>query len=320
MVSTSCEIDENPQRFELEERVYYLEEKNIYQAIIKKALLKGQQWSYLVHFLGWNSRWDKWVEDGELRKATEDLKVQATQQDEKRKQMKQEALNRKRKKRDDMGDFDGKRTTQVLTWDDYCELPFTLKTILIDERERIMKIGNDHYSLHEANKRDDICQWKPTRVAHILPAAVTIRAVLKHYVKVKKKEGQSPYEMGAAEKKAKAFVDGIEIIFEEALPATLLYQAERAQFLSLNAKPELSSVKLTEIYGCEFLLRLFVRLPALLKHSGPSDATSRHEMGSQLVDLITLLQKNRHACFKSNYRPPRFDELNDFEKVFVTNT
>mmetsp|Transcript_2758 Transcript_2758/g.4157 ORF Transcript_2758/g.4157 Transcript_2758/m.4157 type:complete len:323 (+) Transcript_2758:124-1092(+) len=318
MVSTLGDADEIPQRFELEERVYYNEEENIYEAVIRNALLKGQKWSYLVHFLGWNVRWDKWVEDRELRKATEDLRVQAAQQEEKSKRMKQEALNRKRKKREEVGDICGKRINHTPTWDDYCELPFTLKTILIDERERILRIGTSDGPLHEVHNKDESILMRSSRNVHALPASVTIKAVLKHYVNVKKKEGENPCAVSVIEKKAIAFVNGIEKIFGEALPALLLYHTERAQYISINDNLALRSLKLTEIYGCEYLLRLFVRLPLLLKHSGPSDATSRHEMGSQLVDLIVLLQKNRHVCFKADFRLPNFDELNDFERVFTT--
>jgi hypothetical protein len=69
-----------------------------------------------------------------------------------------------------------------------------------------------------------------------------------------------------------------------------------------------------EIYGCEFLLRLMVRLPALLQAEPQSEMDV---MGPLIADLIVLLQKNRQACFKSTYREPKYNELLEFEKALA---
>eukprot|EP00980_Cylindrotheca_fusiformis_P031190 scaffold25947_cov127-Cylindrotheca_fusiformis.AAC.2 len=70
----------------------------------------------------------------------------------------------------------------------------------------------------------------------------------------------------------------------------------------------------SQIYGCEFLLRLMTRLPTLML----TEPKSKMDVnGPLLQDLIVLLQKNRQACFKGKYREPKYSELRDWEKVLA---
>jgi mortality factor 4-like protein 1 len=314
------EDDDLPRpKFKSDDRVFCPEgEDNLYEAVVRKTSFKDGGWSYLVHFLGWNSRWDKWIPENDLRKATEELRRQALllQEENKAKKVKQTVSDRKKRKRDDSNDSRGKRRHEGPSWEDYCELPFTLKTILVDDKDHIMRVNFDGPN---AGVDCDFVpgQWKPPRDVHNLPASVTIKAVLNHFVKVKKKEAESAEAAAEVERKARSFTEGLSSLFEEALPVCLLYHPERAQYVSIESDPALKSLKKVEVYGCEFLLRLFVRLPILLEHSGPSDQQMRKEMGQHIVDLIVLLQKNRQACFKAKYREPRHEELNDFEKALV---
>jgi hypothetical protein len=63
------------------------------------------------------------------------------------------------------------------------------------------------------------------------------------------------------------------------------------------------------VYGCEFFLRLLVRLPLLME--------SPLEYPSFLTDLIVLLQQNRPACFKGKFRPPKYPhEWLEWEKEY----
>ena len=312
--------DEIPPKYNVDQRVFCQEGKKLYEAVIRKTSFKDGKWSYLVHFLGWNTRWDKWVIDSELQQPTEELRQQAAAMAEegKAKKIKQTA-DRKRKRKDGDGDRRSKQRSDgvLLSWEEYCELPFTLKTVLIDEKDRIMRVS---FNGPRAGVDTDFepGQWRTARDVHILPASVTIKSVLNHYVKMKRKEATTPEAAVLAEKSAKCFVEGLANLFDEALPVCLLYHPERAQYLAIASDPATKSLRKTEIYSCEFLLRLFTRLPVLLKDVG--DASRRRETGQHIMDLIILLQMNRSACFKGKYREPTWDELNDYEKALMTPT
>ena len=295
--------------FVVDQRVFANDDESgsLYEAVIRKASWTGHYWTFLVHYLGWNARWDKWLDETKIHRDSPELRNKVLEQRDKKKRTRDEETassslsSSSRKKRVERGP----------TFAEYCELPFTLKTILVQDREKIMRLGFD------APRGLDHCNvenWRPARDVHHLPARVTVRTVLDHYVKMKKKEhaGGDDDEAREAENKARAFVEDLAKLFDETLPLSLLYQPERAQYLAIQAHPERSKKRKSEVYGCEFLLRFFVRLPVLLEEVNMGN---RKEFGSQLTDLIVLLQKNRQACFKARYREPKDEELNDWEKA-----
>ena len=310
--------DEIRPKYRIDERVFCKEKTNMYEAVIRKTAFKDGKWTYLVHFAGWNTRWDRWVEDHELCEPTEELRKEAAAAAREGKQVKKvKQTDRKRKKRD--GDVTsgknlGKRHAEIPSWEEYCELPFTLKTILIDEKDRIMRVS---FRGPKAGVDTDFDpgQWRTARDVHNLPATVPIKSVLNFYVKMKRKEATTAEAAIHAEESARAFTKGLAMLFEEALPVCLLYHPERAQYLSICSSPTTKDLRKTEIYGCEYLLRFFVRLPVILNDS--VNTTSRLITGQHIVDLIILLQRNRSTCFKAKYREPMRDELNDYEKALL---
>ena len=66
-----------------------------------------------------------------------------------------------------------------------------------------------------------------------------------------------------------------------------------------NSLPE----RMSEIYGCEHLLRLFVRLPGVVAESDMSEMESRR-IFSKLGDLVRYLQKHHSELFSSSFRRP----------------
>ena len=271
----------------------------LYEAVVRKASWTGEHWTFLVHYSGWNSRWDKWLPEAEIFPDTLETRSRQAKQQRKRKQREEESSSARKK-----------RVEKGPSYEEHCELPFTLKTILVEDRERVMRLGFD--APHGLDC--DVKNWRPARDVHNLPAKVTIRTVLDHYVKYKKKQHASDEAKAQeAETKARSFVEDLATLFDEALPVCLLYQPERAQNLAIQADPELGAMRKSELYGCEFLLRFFVRLPVLLEEANIMG--NRKELGRQLADLIVLLQKNRQSCFKARYREPKSVELNDYEKA-----
>lgn len=149
---------------------------------------------------------------------------------------------------------------------DACELPFTLRTILVDEFEQITR------------KQSRIL---PPPLLHVLPAHVTVQKVVAHF---------------ATQRQEPQFATGLLQLFDTVLPRLLLYPQERSQYRQLLQ--EHPSKPASELFSCEFLLRLLVKLPVLLV----AEPIHQQEYLCPLLrGLILLLQKNRSSCFKGKY-------------------
>ena len=199
-----------------------------------------------------------------------------------------------------------------LVFAEYCEWPFTLKTVLVEEYERIA-----------APPTTAGCERKPPRrLVHQLPAPVTVRKVLNHFCKKKVKECNKAAQASSVTNSpltaelVQSFCQGLTQLFQDALPVCLLYPQERPQFTALDNKKEM-----VDVYGCEYLLRLYVRLPILLQTAvGVCKEWSPAVIGPLLTDLLVLMQKNRQALFpmtvsieNANYRAPLPEEWMDWE-------
>ena len=185
-------------------------------------------------------------------------------------------------------------------YQEYCELPFTLSTILVDEFDCI-------------TRKD----WKSPRSLHVLPARVTVQQVLQHYQRKRSKEKHTDDDKAKEEQEAnneriRRFCESLALLFDDALPVCLLYREERPQFEHLQKDETLKLKRPCEIYGSTYLLRLLQRLPLLLRAEPRSEMD---ELGPLIADLVVLLQKNRQACFgKDSYREPKHHELLEWEK------
>ena len=99
-------------------------------------------------------------------------------------------------------------------------------------------------------------------------------------------------------------VDGIALLFDQAVDARLLYRQELPLREWILQHDDLGKRRYCQVYGCEHLLRLFIRLPALLADQ-LSDAESRPIL-SKLNDFVRYLQKHQDRIFLQSYQhPPR---------------
>jgi hypothetical protein len=319
--------------------------KAYYKAIIRQARYRGS-WEYLVHFVGWNNRFDVWKPERSLFQKKEDCievsnhKMKRTNKEEEEEEEEEDGTlssasrpwKKKKKKqvrRDDdddntEDDEEDDETTTTITatrravvfFQEYCELPFTLKTVLIDEYNSITQ----HNMLQ------------------VIPAPVPIRKLLQFFQNKKIKAIQQQQQqaentllpnetMTATLEDIREFTRGITELFRTALPICLLYPEERWQYEQQQMIHTNTNMPLEEMYGCEYLLRLYVRLPILLQPA----ITAQHPQynhknraatptqpnnplpfqnpkklaiyGKLLAELLVLMQKNRHALFSSSVRP-----------------
>ncbi len=319
--------------FQIDQRVYAADKADkgaFYEAIIRKVrALSPDKWEFLVHYQGWNARWDRWVSRDWLLPDTPENRLKYQQQQTKHNEEKvssAEKTNKKRKSSNEQPSTARRRLSNTsctrsvdlqYLYSDYCELPFTLKTVLVDECEKITRCGWDC-----RDRRDSPMKYsKPARMVHCLPALVPVRKVLNHFRKRKLKilakqaeasENTAPSTLSVQD--IQTFCEQLELLFQKALPALLLYPEERPQFEAFK-KTVPDDAKWIDFFGCEYLLRLYVRLPALLEIERHSMETTRDVVGPLLAELLVLMQKNRQALFPNtgNCRAALPNEWQDWE-------
>lgn len=106
------------------------------------------------------------------------------------------------------------------------------------------------------------------------------------------------------EREYREMVDGVCLFFDQALAERLLYEPETVQYETLQAD---ATKRSSDIYGCEFLLRLFIRLPALLV--GELTEKESKSILARLNDLVRFLQKHQTTLFSQSYRRLNEEEL-----------
>ena len=165
------------------------------------------KWLYLIHYQGWNSRYDQWCTEDMIRSSTigsgsgtlpqSQLGAESSKRSELSPKGTKESPNKKRSRsmsplpptstKDSIRR--AKRTTKtptndratavhsavpaIFTYTDFCRLPVTLQIVLFEEQERITGVGNNNIQ---------------SLLLHKLPGPVPIRKVLQHFVKKKIKE------------------------------------------------------------------------------------------------------------------------------------
>jgi hypothetical protein len=315
----------------------YVTNNNMKKEEQKESTNQRGSWEYLVHFVGWNNRFDVWKPERSLFRKKEDNKRSNNNNDEdnhsssafsrpwKKQQWRAGRSHGESNPDDDIDDDDDDETAKDATrrslfFQEYCELPFTLKTVLIDEYNTIAKHN----------------------MVHVIPAPVPIRKVLQFFESKKIKAIQqqqlsstkttnenqpTPPEKtttttllsetsSATLEDIREFTRGITELFRTALPICLLYPQERWQYEQQQQQMNNNDNNLAveDVYGCEYLLRLYVRLPILLQPAIHRAATANLNMpfqnpkklaiyGNLLAELLVLMQKNRQALFSSSVRP-----------------
>ena len=116
-----------------------------------------------------------------------------------------------------------RRSTANSNDGEYCELPFTLSSILIDEFDCITAGGGGRQTTNASTMLK--------RSVHVLPSKITVRQVLEHY---RRKRSNISSHGGENQIERDRFCDGLALLFDEALPVCLLYREERTQYENLQ--------------------------------------------------------------------------------------
>ncbi|TNN00433.1 hypothetical protein fugu_011679 [Takifugu bimaculatus] len=135
-----------------------------------------------------------------------------------------------------------------------------------------------------------------------LPAKKNVDAILEDYANYKKSRGNSDSKEFAVNE----VVAGVREYFNVMLGTQLLYKFERPQYADVLANhPDTS---MSQIYGAPHLLRLFVRIGAMLAYT-PLDEKSLALLLNYLQDFLKYLVKNSASLFNaSDYEvaPPEY--------------
>uniref|UniRef100_A0A665U1V7 Mortality factor 4-like protein 1 n=1 Tax=Echeneis naucrates TaxID=173247 RepID=A0A665U1V7_ECHNA len=264
-------------KFQEGERVLCFHGPLLYEAKCVKINIKDKQIKYFIHYSGWNKNWDEWVPESRVLKYVDS---NLAKQKELQKANHGEPPQGPRKKRarvDPTVESEEMFTNRVEV---KVKIPEELKPWLVDDWDLITR---------------------QKQLFH-LPAKKNIETVLEDYANYKKSKGNSDNKEYAVNE----VVAGIREYFNVMLGTQLLYKFERPQYAEVLA--EHPDMAMSQVYGAPHLLRLFVRIGAMLAYT-PLDEKSLALLLSYLQDFLKYLVKNSSTLFStSDYEvaPPEY--------------
>lgn len=260
---------------------------------------------YYLHYQGWAKKWDEWVRHDRVledTKANRALQVKAKEDVAKAK--KEKRLSKKKKISSAGVDAPSARKSpfkklKKSVENDYEEFPGP------EDKE---SGGNKQVNIQMpfSLKKQLVEDWKNVTQGECklvpLPRKPTVAQVIKTYLESKREkvhEGETAEEKEL--KNVEGIMEGVQSYFDRALSSILLYRMERRQYQELRQK-QTEEVPLSQIYGAEHLIRLFVRLPVLLA-SADIPPRELHQIQARLNDFLKFIQKNSAAWFVQEYEP-----------------
>uniref|UniRef100_A0A3Q2QWM8 Mortality factor 4-like protein 1 n=1 Tax=Fundulus heteroclitus TaxID=8078 RepID=A0A3Q2QWM8_FUNHE len=291
-------------KFQEGERVLCFHGPLLYEAKCVRISIKDKQIKYFIHYSGWNKNWDEWVPESrvlkyvdsnlakqrELQKANQDhyvegkmrglapsKKIAAVQQKNVDLGETPQAPRKKRARVDPTVESEEMFANRVEV---KVKIPEELKPWLVDDWDLITR---------------------QKQLFH-LPAKKNVEAILEDYANYKKSKGNSDNKEYAVNE----VVAGIREYFNVMLGTQLLYKFERPQYADiLSERPD---VPMSQVYGAPHLLRLFVRIGAMLAYT-LLDEKSLALLLSYLQDFLKYLVKNSASLFSANdyeVAPPEY--------------
>uniref|UniRef100_A0A8V0ZBN5 Mortality factor 4-like protein 1 n=1 Tax=Gallus gallus TaxID=9031 RepID=A0A8V0ZBN5_CHICK len=256
-------------KFQEGERVLCFHGPLLYEAKCVKVAIKDKQVKYFIHYSGWNKNWDEWVPESRVLKYV-DTNLQ------KQKEL-QKANQKKRARVDPTVESEETFMNRVEV---KVKIPEELKPWLVDDWDLITRQKQLFY----------------------LPAKKNVDSILEDYANYKKSRGNTDNKEYAVNE----VVAGIKEYFNVMLGTQLLYKFERPQYAEILA--DHPDAPMSQVYGAPHLLRLFVRIGAMLAYT-PLDEKSLALLLNYLHDFLKYLAKNSSALFSaSDYEvaPPEY--------------
>ncbi|KFQ83116.1 Mortality factor 4-like 1, partial [Phaethon lepturus] len=330
------------------ERVLCFHGPLLYEAKCVKVAIKDKQVKYFIHYSGWNKKksgvfflgiksfsssevfqralfpvfWDEWVPESrvlkyvdtnlqkqkELQKANQEQyaegKMRGAAPGKKTSglQQKNVEVKTKKNKQKTPGIGEGSSTGET-------PQPPRKKRARVDptveSEETFMNRVEVKVKIPEELKPWLVDDWDLiTRQKQLfyLPAKKNVDSILEDYANYKKSRGNTDNKEYAVNE----VVAGIKEYFNVMLGTQLLYKFERPQYAEILA--DHPDAPMSQVYGAPHLLRLFVRIGAMLAYT-PLDEKSLALLLNYLHDFLKYLAKNSSALFSaSDYEvaPPEY--------------
>ncbi|OWZ00207.1 Chromatin modification-related protein EAF3, partial [Phytophthora megakarya] len=261
---------------------------------------------YYLHYQGWAKKWDEWVRhDRVLEDTTANRALQKKAKEDVATAKKEKRLSKKKKISSAGVDAPSARKS-----------PFKRLKRSVESEYEEFPAPNDSNFEDSANakqiniqmpfslKKQLVEDWKHvTHAPHKLvplPRKPNVSQIIKTYLEFKKSkvhDGEASEEKEF--KNIEGIMEGVQSYFDRALSSILLYRMERRQYQEMRKKHS-EEVPLSQIYGAEHLIRLFVRLPVLLASSNIAPR-ELHQLQARLNDFLKYIQKNSAAWFVTEY-------------------
>ncbi|KAF3933381.1 hypothetical protein ABW19_dt0205851 [Dactylella cylindrospora] len=266
-----------PPLYEVGERVLCFHGPLLYEAKVLEiknpvAGDAASTYSYKVHYKGWKSSWDEWVpQDRVLGWTEENLNKQKELRDEhnpKRKaEKKEKAAHVEEVVAPTEEDFIKRHEVKI-------NVPEIIKSLLVDDWENVTKNG--------------------TLVK--LPREITVNKFLSDY-----RDATQHKYTGPQKEVFEEVIQGLRTYFDRCLGTMLLYRFERDQYNDI--KKEYPDKDMSDIYGTEHLLRLFVTMPELIAHTN-MDTHAVNTLREHLDEIMMFISRNHETYILSEYGQP----------------
>ncbi|GAM23719.1 hypothetical protein SAMD00019534_068940 [Acytostelium subglobosum LB1] len=297
--------------YEENERVLVHHQGKIYEAKVLKVEhtdtnnKRKRNTLYLIHYQGWKDKYDEWIDSSKMlklneknkelqRKPLSSLKKKPNNNINQQHQQQQQQQQQHHSEESDDGrptptpspSTAGTSTTTTTSTTSTSSTKRKRVDASVQESQRL------DLSLPETLRKTLIDDWvfiTNDKSLVALPRNPTVSDILDTF-----------QQQHQHLEHVKQFADGIESYFNKALGVMLLYKFERPQFgemVKLHPNKPMS-----EIYGAEHLLRLFVKLPDLLTLTELEDKTSV-VLSKATEELIKYVEKNASTFFLKEYAP-----------------
>uniref|UniRef100_A0ABM5EY01 Mortality factor 4-like protein 1 isoform X1 n=2 Tax=Pogona vitticeps TaxID=103695 RepID=A0ABM5EY01_9SAUR len=309
-------------KFQEGERVLCFHGPLLYEAKCVKVAIKDKQVKYFIHYSGWNKNWDEWVPESrvlkyvdtnlqkqkELQKANQEQyaegKMRGAAPGKKTSGLQQKNVDvffrrdgahtvcsletpaistrkTKKNKQKTPGTGEGSSTSEN-------PQPPRKKRARVDptveSEETFMNRVEVKVKIPEELKPWLVDDWDLiTRQKQLfyLPAKKNVDSILEDYANYKKSRGNTDNKEYAVNE----VVAGIKEYFNVMLGTQLLYKFERPQYAEILA--DHPDAPMSQVYGAPHLLRLFVRIGAMLAYT-PLDEKSLALLLNYLHDFLKM--------------------------------
>ncbi|KTW26545.1 uncharacterized protein T551_03462 [Pneumocystis jirovecii RU7] len=252
-----------------------------------------------VHYKGWKSTWDEWVpEDRALKWTEENLATQ--------RELRMAALAAQKK----TGKKSSGRSSESADGPSHSRGQKRLRDVDLEKEEDFIAKPEINIAIPDALKAQLVDDWENiTKNQQLvsLPRSPTVTEILQNY----KNSVSSTQKKRFSNADADIFeevISGIKLYFDRCLGNILLYRFERQQYSDI--RKTYKDKEMSDIYGAEHLLRLFVSLPELIAHTN-MDHQSIQILKNYIKEFLKFLTKNQSEYFLKVYEnaSPNYQSL-----------